>query len=582
MNVEFQEMFQITKISYKNRRNPAERNAQITATFGNGDEHLMNFKDTDELVSFNIDPPVLSQSVKFTISKVYGTINNGGSFQIYGSKCIDADDLDKPNTPQANGLEKVAGVNPKALKPLFNVEDSKAVVLLCKDSLSNSKKLDHVKQKPGNKVIVRCVESCANSRGVIYGENKYSKDSAICKAAFHSTKLKAEGGLVKLIFREGQRNYKSTVKNGVKSKSKSRSDITLTFEAAEEKSDIILQNGSKVDIKQNGKWLPGIINSVRETLMFGKSVKVTIEGAEGSQKPIEINYPNKSVIKPCGDQVKNRDCKGSRLNPNTNRPIKIKFVPGTYNTPGDFLLDKGELFGTNSRPFGWSKDMSSRIKTRVGGNRPELDSLVEFPPSPQSKFCSKPSPDVLCDKVTWSVKVGHGRFNVKLYIGDPQANTRLDIKINDDYAVEGQTIAKGELKIYEGVYDSINEYITVASECRNDCEYAMSKLNMIEVFPFSEDNAKDEDPTPEKVDPCGNATQGGKCDKGPDVTHCLYDDPTAEGAKYCTGNLLMVQVSKQYRCPSQREKYKCVKRMYKDQAECLNFCTGKCEKGACA
>ena len=59
------------------------------------------------------------------------------------------------------------------------------------------------------------------------------------------------------------------------------------------------------------------------------------------------------------------------------------------------------------------------MKTRMGAQSPEMDSLVEFPPCPKSKFFH--SQEVLCDKVTWTVKVGLGKYNVKLYVGDPQA-----------------------------------------------------------------------------------------------------------------------------------------------------------------
>jgi len=375
--------------------------------------------------------------------------------------------------------------------------------------------------------------------------------------------------------------YKSSTKNGIRTKSKGKSDITLTFEAANENDEITVASGAKVDVKNaENKWLPGVITQVRN-LASGKVLLINVEGAESSVKPIEVGYPNRSKVKPCGDKVKGRDCKGSRKSPNTDRPIKIKFVPASYNKPGEFLLDKGQTFGKEGKPFGWSKDMANRIKTREGGNKPEMDSLVEFPPSPKSKFCARPSPDVMCDKVSWSAKVGHGKFSVKLYVGDPQANIRIDLKVNDEFVVKGQTIPKGQLKVYEGTYNAINEFITISSECVNDCEYAMSKLNMVEIFPFDDEARKDDDPTPEKQDPCGNATEGGRCDKGPDVTHCLFEDPSSGGAKFCTGNLLMVPVSKQYRCPSQRNKFKCVKRKYADQNECLKYCPGKCGKGMC-
>jgi hypothetical protein len=581
LNVEFKALFQVSKIKVMNRRNPAERNSLIIATFSNGEEFEMKLKNLDEVQEFKVEPPVKTNFVKFTIKGVYGTINNGASFQVYGTKCIDADDLDKDPAPQAKGLMKVAGINPKSMPALFKNQNTKPVSLTCKDSLSNSKKLDHVKQKPGNKVTVSCLEGCANSKGPVYGDGKYSKDSSICKAAFHAQKLKPEGGLVMIVFQQGENSYKGVNRNGIKTKSKGRSDITLTFESVETKDEIILQTGTKVDVRQDNKWLPGVINQIKDNPV-GQSILITIEGAESSSKPIETHYPNKKTVKPCGEKVKDRDCKGSRKNTNQSRPIKIKFVPESYNIPGDYLLDKGKTFGKCGKAYGWSKDMSGRIKSRQGGSKPEMDTLVEFPPDSKSKFCNKPSPDVLCDNVTWSVKVGHGKYNVKLYIGDPQANSKIDLKINDEYIAENTTVPKGELKIFEGAYDSLNEYLTVKSDCKDDCEYAMSKMNMIEIFPFEEKSMKVEEPEPEQKDnTCGNAVMGGKCSQGPDVTHCVFEDASDEGTKFCTGNMLLVEVSKQYRCIQQRGKFKCVKRQYKDQGECVFFCPGKCEKSMC-
>ncbi len=580
LNVEFRDIFEITKIQYVNRKNPSERNSLILATFSSGEEFQLKLGNVDKLQEIAIYPPIRATSVKFTIKEVYGTINNGGSFKVFGVKCIDPDQ-EQEVSKQAHGLEAVTAVNPKALKPLFDIKDNKAVPLSCRDSLSNSKKLDHVKQKPGSSVIVKCSESCALTNVSIYGDLKYSKDSSICRAAYHSSKLKATGGLVKLVFGLGLSSYKSATRNSIKSKNKGKSDITISFEEFDDKDDIILQNGSKIDFRKNGKWLPGIISKIIEN-KNGKSITVTFENSEPNVQPIEASYPDKKIIKACGDRVKNRDCKGSRNNPNTNRPIKIKFAPSTYNTPGDYLFDKGETFGTNGRAYGWTSDMSNRIKLRLNPSKKEMDTLVEFPPSPKSKFCNTSNPEVLCDKVSWSVKAGFGRFNVKIYVGDPAANTRLDLKVNNEYIVRDTTLTKNELKIYEGSYEAINQFITISSECETDCEYAMSKMNMIEISPFEEgDDDSKEDATKEEADPCGNAISGGRCDTGPDATHCLFENPTAEGGKFCTGELIMMQVPKTYRCVTQRNKYKCVKRDYNDQSLCVINCPGTCQAGKC-
>lgn len=39
--------------------------------------------------SFMISPPIQASKLKLKILSVYGTINNGGSFNIYGVPCVD-------------------------------------------------------------------------------------------------------------------------------------------------------------------------------------------------------------------------------------------------------------------------------------------------------------------------------------------------------------------------------------------------------------------------------------------------------------------------------------------------------------
>jgi hypothetical protein len=585
MSIDFNGLFQVSKIKMMNRRNPAERNAAFSVLWSSGDSDEFKLSNIDDVQEFKIDPPIRTNSVKFTITSVYGTINNGASIEVWGTKCIDADN-DTDKSPESSGMSTVTGVNEKKMAPLFKEAEKKAISLNCKDSVSNSKKLDTIKQKPGSKVLIKCSDSCSNANVDIYGDKKYSKDSSICRSAYHSQSLKVEGGLVKLVFEQGQATYKSETRNGIKSKSKGTSELTISFENESEKDPIIVKTGSKVDLRNptGAGWVGAIISEIKEG-SEGQVLTMTIEGADSSTAPVQLPYPNKKKIKPCGDFVRNRDCEGSRSSGNTAKPIKIKFAPDTYTTAGEYQIDKGEIFGKSGKPYGWSKDMTNRMRQRYGASKPEIETLVEFPPSPKSKFCSKPSPDVICESITWAVKVGHGRFNVKLYIGDPTSNSRVDLKVNDQFIVKGKTVTKNNMEVFEGAYDSANQYLTISSDCQEDCEYAMSKISMVELYPFVEQDQEkknEPEPEPEKADPCGNATTGGKCDTGPDVTHCLFDDASSDSAKYCTGQLMMLQVSKTYKCQSQREKYKCIKRQYKDQAECLNWCPGTCEKAACS
>ena len=78
--------------------------------------------------------------------------------------------------------------------------------------------------------------------------------------------------------------------------------------------------------------------------------------------PRDIPYPNKNKIQPCGEHVKGRDCNYSRRNVNTNKPIKIRFVPKDFNEPGDYLSDNGLMYGSNKKAYGKNTFLILRLE----------------------------------------------------------------------------------------------------------------------------------------------------------------------------------------------------------------------------
>jgi hypothetical protein len=484
LEVNFTSLYEILRIDFFNRRNPAERNQEIEIEFSNGTIEQFKLKNIDTIQTIKFEDSIRSTSIKFKITKVYGTINNGGAFRVYGVKCTDPD-----------ALKKSEDKNPK-LQPLFKIEDKSLITLNCSDSLINSKKFNSVIKKPGSEVEVFCPEWCSLSNYNIYGDDNYSKDSVICKAAAHSLGLNGKEGKVKIIFGAGLKSYKSQNKNGIVSKSKGKSDFSIKFMNVNKNDDIILDKGNRVDYKDNkGKWKKAMIDNIKD-IKDSKVLVLSIEDGEPGIKPVELTYPN-DRISPCGEHTKGRDCNSSRKKP-SNNPIKIRFAPKGEKTEGDYLWDRGAILGKDG-PFGWSMDMISKIKTRSTGTNPLHKYIAEFNPSSKSRWCTKESSDVMCDNVTWSVRAGLGKFNVKVHVGDSQDNVRIDLKINDIYLIRGKTVGKGDLKVFEGNFESVNEFLTLNSECEEDCDYAMAKINMIEIYPYLEE---DETPiikeTPEK------------------------------------------------------------------------------------
>ena len=590
IEAKFKDTYFLTRVEIKNRRSPQERNSLLEISFPDGKKQLVKLPNSEDVINIPIDPPTKSNMIRFTIKGVYGTVNNGGSFKIFGLECKDIDNDVLTSSAYINtsaavtgGMASQGGLNPKMLAPLFKPQEKPPVLLLCKDSLSNVKKLDHVKLKPGFQVKIRCLETCYDTKYPVYGDLKYSKDSAICKSAYHSGILNRPKQVIWIKFHEGVNSYPSQTRNGVKSKAKLFSELSISFETAQDSDNIIINTGSKFDLldpKGSGTWLPAVISNVDES-GYAKKITVNIENSQGNSQQYIVNYPDKSRIMPCGSKINKRICNGCSLNTDPEQPIKIKFEPLDYPHKTPFLIDSGLPFGKSGKSYGWDRDMSNRVRDRVKASDSLLETLVEFPPDPKSKFCNTEKPEVVCDKANWSAKVGFGKFIVKLHIGDPSANTRLDLTINGVPIVKNTTIEKGKLEVFEGVFDSVNEYISIGTNCLLDCEYSMAKLNMIEISPSREKTDQKPEPTPVVDDPCGNAQHGGKCDTGPDVTHCLFDYPSLDAAKYCSGNSIMVQVPANYKCVSQRNKFKCVFRKYENQTSCLTFCPFNCTGGIC-
>ncbi len=112
-------------------------------------------------------------------------------------------------------------------------------------------------------------------------------------------------------------------------------------------------------------------------------------------------------------------------------------------------------------PFEWSMDMLNRMRIRNGASQPSFKTLVKFPPDQRSKFCNKAIPDTNCNRVTSSIKVGYGKFNIKIRIGDIIGNSRVDILVNNKPFINQVTIEKNKLQTFEGEFNSIDEMIII-------------------------------------------------------------------------------------------------------------------------
>ena len=565
LNVEFQNLYRISSIEFQDRNNPNERNSKITAHFLGDLKFEMKMLNTNERIKFALEPAIDSRFVKFVINDVYGTINNGGSFKIYGQKCITKEEARKKNS----GF----------IKSLFYFPDNTILPIACGETLINAwAKFASVKKTPGNFVILKCLENCAMTVGNVYGSEKYTMDSAICKAAYHSKKLGENGGLVQMNFEQPQSNYVDEYVRGIQSLRKKTSAYTISFDFAEDENAIKLQAGIKVDTKINNQWQKGIIIDVKESAT-GKLVTITIEETEG-QKPIIFNHPSEN-LKLCGEMIKNRDCKGSRKN-FTIQPIKIRFAPSTYTKPSTAEYDDGDVYGKCGKSYGWSTDMSKNMREKQGARQAELETYVEFNYNENSEKCSEASYEYSCENATWSAKVGYGRYTVKLYVGHPFVPSLVNFRMNEEPLAVNKNIEPGTLETLMTQVDSIDQKITIRGDCMVNCKDARTILNMVEIYPFVETPLNTEVGLATNASSCNNAIKGGQCiTGGGNIVHCLYDSPQSPGANFCGGTNIFLKVPNGYKCTDQLGKYKCVKRTYESESECLKFCPQPCRNEKC-
>ena len=194
LQVLFKGLFIISRFEVKPRGNANERNKVIQLEFSDGSKQLFTMLNTDSIQKFDVQQ-VQTTYVIIKILQVYGTINNGGSFNFFGVECKNLSVV-KKSSPGSKGLLKAAGVASKEMPPLFIIEKKVVVNVSCKDTFVNAEKFKTTKMDMGSHIIINCNSSCSLTPNIIYGTGKYTKDSAICKAAFHDNKITNAGGKV--------------------------------------------------------------------------------------------------------------------------------------------------------------------------------------------------------------------------------------------------------------------------------------------------------------------------------------------------------------------------------------------------
>jgi len=146
---------------------------------------------------------------------------------------------------------------------------------------------------------------------------------------------------------------------------------------------------------------------------------------------------------------------------------------------------------------------------------------------------------------------------------------------------KNKIIEKNTLEILEDIIEANKQFITITSECSGNCKMAVSKINAIEIFPYDAYVPKEKDNTKEIELKCGSIFKGGRCDTGPNVLHCLFDDPSKPTAKFCSGTQSLIGIPSNYKCKDQVGKYKCINKTYVSEGECKKYCPQDCSGTKC-
>ena len=134
--------------------------------------------------------------------------------------------------------------------------------------------------------------------------------------------------------------------------------------------------------------------------------------------------------------------------------------------------------------------------------------------------------------------------------------------------------------MFETTVMSVNNFISIRSECQENCEIQMSKINLVEITPILDENSWNKNiaqlqKKPERYEPCGQVTTGGRCSENPQ--DCVFDTLEDPGVALCDGGLSLVEIPTDYKCPDQRGKFKCLLRIHGDKSKCDQVCPKICK-----
>jgi len=235
--------------------------------------------------------------------------------------------------------------------------DSKLVLLKCSSNLTNTNEID---KKYNSKTKVYCSESCQfKEKYPFYGNDEYSGDSSICRAAFYQDIISDNGGEFEIEVLPGKQRYKA---GPAKKTSCDPQEKSIAFETSfklielispELQAQLDYKEGEVIDIKHPDKcWISGKVSSIEK---LGNKSVLTINA---DNKDFKFNFPSKEIVdnlSKCGTKyIKNKCDKENilKLDPAANMK-KIKLECNSFrngdcmSNPLDCVFEEYELNDKN-------------------------------------------------------------------------------------------------------------------------------------------------------------------------------------------------------------------------------------------
>ena len=624
VKMEFKNKVMLTNVVIRNSIDPAERTQEIRLSYSSGVEDTIKLPNSGAENTFKLSGQMTS-FVQIKILKVYSSTNNALSFKFQGIECLDPENFKPKSSEEASKLLAL-GFNSfnQNLSPFFSDTNQMPTIkpLTCNETLRSNSNLNSLLGK--DKVLITCVDGCQHETKLnIYGTDKYSITSSICRSALHADMIPQSGGRVYIKKADKCVLFTASEKNGVKSKYKIYSVGCFSFEKVpgQRKTPTVFSEGDKVDVQNPVKktdYVAAIVVSIVNPTSNPPLIRIISEDQATNFKddPILAGPP---LVLPCGTKLLTRNCdqqnkttktnqepqnaasNGTNSSPSNSSPtqpsrniITIVFgKEGSKVTGGEAFIDNGKILGQHKGPYGWSDDIQQRVltETNIINLKNANDSLIAFTPDANSLKCrvSPPNPD--CKEASWSIFLQDGNYKVTVTVGNPKLTQLVNLQANGDAMATNMIVRGGELKVLTKEM-MISGQLVLTTECENDCENAEVFINKIEIVKLDEDLAEktnqDQVSNPQGGSPYTATKKDPKeCEIGTDVASCVYENnkerTTGErkGMHACYGTMHLVYITQYSKFKEDAGKLKCTLKEYPSTAECNVNCPNKCDGKKC-